>query len=155
MPNTHVSLTGNLTRDPELKFTQKGDAVVNFSVAVNEGPRDNPKTAYYDIACWQSLATNVADTLKKGMRVVVTGVLNHQTWESPQGEKRSKVQITADAVGPDLRFATAHVNVNQKPAVAPAQVGYPDSPQPLDGLEQARQALGGSYEGTAPRGEPF
>jgi single-strand DNA-binding protein len=125
MANSSVHLVGNLTADPILRTTGKGTPVVNFDVAVSEGTKDNQETGFYSITAWDSLAQNVADSLKKGNRVIVSGVLKTGTWTTKDGENRSKVQVTADAVGPDLRWSTASVVGNSRPAVAPAQLGYP------------------------------
>ena len=77
-------------------------------------------TSFFDVICWRDLAENVALTLTKGMRVVVTGRLEHRTWETEEGEHRSKVEITADEVGPSLRFATADVHkVERRGSVSP------------------------------------
>ncbi len=136
MPNTTVALVGNLTRDPELKFTQSGLPVANFSIAVSEGTKDNPKTSFYDVSAWRSLAQNAVDSLHKGLRVVVFGVLDQSNWEDNDGNKRTRVQVTAEALGPDLRFHTAHVQSTSAPQQAQgitqapqqgAPQGYPDS----------------------------
>ena len=144
--STAVHLVGNLTRDPELKFTVKGTAVVNFSIAVNHGPE---KVGYYDVTAWDTLATNVAESLSKGMRCVVFGALDHSTWQTPEGQSRSKVQVVAEAVGPDLRFATANVQRTPK-AVPAAQQQYPTDTEWAE--ERVKQeALGGPNW----REEPF
>jgi single-strand DNA-binding protein len=132
---------GNLTDEPQLRFTNSGLPVVNFTVAVNEGSKEEPRTSFYDVAAWRSLAQNVADTLHKGNRVVVFGTLAQRSWETTEGQKRSKIEVTAEAVGPDLRFATAHVQAvhTNAPAAqaAPQPQGYPDAQgQPRDFREE-------------------
>jgi single-strand DNA-binding protein len=113
MADTFVSITGNLTDDPELRFTQSGTTVVNFRVAVTtrvpdgKGGWQEGETGFYRVTAWRSLAENVADSLTKGARVVILGKLKTSTWETPEGEKRSTVEIQADEVAPSLRFATA------------------------------------------------
>jgi single-strand DNA-binding protein len=111
-----TTITGNLTREPEIRYTREGQATAQLGVAVNRRWQDRAtqewqeSTSFFDVICWRDLAENVALTLSKGMRVVVTGRLEHRTWETEDGEHRSKVEITADEIGPSLRFATADVH---------------------------------------------
>ena len=113
MADTFVSITGNLTDDPELRFTQAGVPVANFRVAVTprvpdgKGGFQDGETSFYRVTAWRSLAENLADSVGKGARVVVVGRLQQTTWETPEGEKRSTIEIQADEVAPSLRFATA------------------------------------------------
>jgi single-strand DNA-binding protein len=112
MADTHVTVTGNLTADPELKYTPNGAAVANFRLAVTarvrdgEGWRDG-ETSFFRINAWRTLGQHVADSLSKGDRAVVVGRLKSRSWETPEGEQRSVVEIDADEVAPSLRFATA------------------------------------------------
>ena len=114
MANT-TTITGNLTREPEIRYTREGQATTQLGVAVNRRWQDRTTqewqeaTSYFDVVCWRELAENAALTLTKGMRVVVTGRLEQRSWENEEGERRSKVEITADEIGPSLRFATADV----------------------------------------------
>ena len=114
MANT-TTITGNLTREPEIRYTREGQATAQLGVAVNRRWQDRTtherqeSTSYFDVICWRDLAENAALSLTKGMRVVVTGRLEQRTWETEEGEHRSKVEITADEVGPSLRYATADV----------------------------------------------
>ena len=111
-----IILVGNLTRDPEIRYTHEGQATTQLGVAVNRRWQDRAtqewqeSTSFFDVICWRDLAENVALSLAKGMRVVVTGRLEQRTWDTEQGEHRSKVEITADEVGASLRFATADVH---------------------------------------------
>jgi single-strand DNA-binding protein len=110
--DTHVTIAGNLTADPELKFTPNGAAVANFRVAVTARVRDgntwrDGDTSFYRVTAWRDLATNLTDSLGKGDRVLVVGQLRMRSWETPEGEQRSVVEVTADEVGPSLRWATA------------------------------------------------
>jgi single-strand DNA-binding protein len=115
MSNT-TTITGNLTREPEIRYTKEGQATTQLGVAVNRRWQDRTTnewqeaTSFFDVICWRDLAENVALSLTKGMRVVVTGRLEHRSWETDDGEHRSKVEIVADEVGPSLRFATADVH---------------------------------------------
>lgn len=101
--STSVSVTGNLTRDPELRFTQGGQAVCSFGIAVNRG-KDKPGE-FFDVTVWEEQAECVAESLTKGDRVMVIGRLSYRTWETDGGDKRSKVEIVAYEVGPSLRWA--------------------------------------------------
>ena len=111
-----ITVVGNITRDPEMRFTPSGVSKVSFGVAVNRSWRNQQtneweeQTSFFNVVCWRELADNVGASLKKGTRVVVTGRLEQRSWETEQGEKRSVVEIVADEVGPSLRFATAEVH---------------------------------------------
>ncbi len=112
MPDTHVTITGNLTADPELKFTANGAAVANFRVAVTSRVREGDAwrdgdTSFYRITAWRDLATNVTDSLGKGDRVVIVGQLRMRSWETPEGDQRTVTEVTAEEVGPSLRWAIA------------------------------------------------
>ena len=119
MDNT-VTIVGNLTADPELRYTSGGAAVVRLSLASNRRwkPRDsdewNEQVSFFDVVAWATLAENSAATLTKGDRVVVTGRLEQSTWTTAEGENRSKVQIVADEIAPSLRWATAQVERNPR-----------------------------------------
>ncbi len=105
-----VTLVGNITRDPELRFTSAGIAVASFGLAWNRKNRDGEESvSFFDVTCWRDLAENVAESLSKGNRVVVYGRLDQQSWENDNGERRSKVEVIADEVAPSLRWATAEV----------------------------------------------
>ncbi len=123
-----VTITGNLTREPEIRYTREGQATAQLGVAVNRGWPDRTtqawqeSTSFFDVICRRDLAENVALSLTKGMRVVVTGRLEQRSWESDEGEHRSKVELTADEIGPSLRFATADVHrTERRSAEAEAQ----------------------------------
>jgi single-strand DNA-binding protein len=115
MADTHVTITGNLTDDPELRFTSTGAPVANFRLAVTarikdgEGWRDGD-TSYFRVNVWRQLAEHVADSLAKGDRAVVIGRLRSRSWETPEGERRSVVEVEADEVAPSLRWAIAKPN---------------------------------------------
>ncbi len=113
--DNNVVIVGNVTRDPELRFTPSGAAVCNFGIAWNQKDRDGNETAhFFDVACWRQLAENVSESLSKGSRVVVYGRLDYRTWEGQGGEKRSKVEIVADEVSPSLRWASAEISRNER-----------------------------------------
>ena len=146
-----VELIGNVTRDPELRFTPNGAAVANFGLAVNRRWR-NQKTneweeqvTFFDVVCWRELAENASESLTKGTRVMVSGRLDQRSWEDPKdGSKRSKVEVVADEIGPSLRWATAQVSKNERreggsgggfdsapPAQEPPAAGYSDDEEPF------------------------
>ena len=104
-----VTLVGNTTRDPELRFTPGGMAVASFGLAVNRKYKEVEEVSFFDVVAYGSLAENVSDSVTKGQRVVVTGRIAQRTWETKEGEKRSKIEAIADEVGPSLRWATAQV----------------------------------------------
>jgi len=125
MADTHVTITGNLTDDPEVTFTGSGQAVCNFRLAVTPRVRDGDSwrdgdTSFFRITAWRQLAEHVGDSLSKGDRVIVQGQLRSRAWETPEGDKRSMVEVTAEEVGPSLRWATAKperaTKANGKPA---------------------------------------
>src|ERR1700728_3522043 len=111
----NTTITGNLTREPEIRYTKEGQATAQLGVAVNRRWQDKTTqewqeaTSFFDRVCCGALAENVALSLSKGMRVVVAGRLEQRSWETDDGEHRSKVEIVADEIGPSLRFATADV----------------------------------------------
>lgn len=116
----HVSIVGNITRDPELRFTPSGQATATFGVAVNRRwqNRQNQEweeaTSFFDVVCWGQLAENAAQSLSKGTRVLVSGRLDQRSWETAEREKRSKIEITADEVAPSLRWATVSITKNER-----------------------------------------
>ena len=109
-----ITITGNLTGDPELKFTPKGDAVASFTVAVSKRVKDGDKwvdgpSSFYRCSIWRQYAENIAESLTKGTRVIVTGEMRQRDYETKEGEKRSVWELQADEVGVALRYATATV----------------------------------------------
>jgi single-strand DNA-binding protein len=146
-----VELVGNITRDPELRFTPSGAAVANFGLAVNRRWRNQQtneweeQVSFFDIVCWRELAENVSESLTKGTRIMVSGRLDQRSWETENGDKRSKVEVVADDIGPSLRWATAQVSRNERregggsgggfdsppPASEPPAGGYSDDEEPF------------------------
>lgn len=113
---TQITMVGNLTADPELRFTQSGAAVASFTVASTPSRYDKAQGKYVDgdalfLRCnvWRQMAENVAESLTRGTRVVVTGRLRQRSFETKEGEKRTVVELEVDEVGPSLRYATAKV----------------------------------------------
>jgi len=115
-----VTLVGNVTRDPELRFTPNGAPVANFGLAVNRRWMNRQtneweeQVSFFDVVAWREMAENVADTLTKGSRTIVTGRLEQRSWETQDGDKRSKVEVVADEIGPSLRWARAEVTRNER-----------------------------------------
>jgi single-strand DNA-binding protein len=120
MAMTAVTIVGNITRDPDLKFTGSGLAMCTFGLAVNNRRKDergewvDGDPSFYDVVCWRQLAENVTESLPKGTSVIVTGKLRQRSWEADDGTKRSKVEVQADHVGPALNWATCEVSRNEK-----------------------------------------
>ena len=118
---TTTTITGNLTRDPEIRYTRDGQATTSLGVAVNrrwqnrESNEWEESTSFFDVVTWRDLAENVALSLTKGSRVLVSGRLEQRSWETDGGERRSKVEIVADDVAASLRFATTDVHRVHRP----------------------------------------
>lgn len=113
---TTLTLVGNLTGDPSLRYTQNGTAVANFTIASTPREFDKQSNEWKDgealfmnATAWKEFAEHVAATLTKGMRVIAQGRLKARTYETKEGEKRTTMELEIDAVGPDLRYATAEV----------------------------------------------
>ncbi len=138
MADNTVTVVGNVTRDPELRFTNSGQATASFGLAVNRRWQNRQtqemeeQVSFFDVVCWREMAENVSESLTKGSRVVVTGRLEQRSWDDKNtGDKRSKIEIVADEVAPSLRWATAQVTRNERrdgdgggrPAPRPAAAG--------------------------------
>jgi len=115
--DTTITIIGNLTNDPELRFTPSGAAVANFTVASTPRMFDRQanewkdgETLFMRCSVWREAAENVAESLLRGMRVLVTGRLKSRSYETKEGEKRTVIELEVDEVGPSLRYATAKVN---------------------------------------------
>jgi single-strand DNA-binding protein len=126
--DNHLTLTGNLTDDPELRFTPGGVAVANFRLAVDQRVWDTDgwkdgESSYFRVNVWRDQAEYVSRSLHKGSRCVVVGRLKSRSWETPEGQRRSAVEVDADEVGMSLRFAP----VAPPPADADAA---PEQPAP-------------------------
>ncbi|MEX0755241.1 MAG: single-stranded DNA-binding protein [Actinomycetota bacterium] len=111
-----LTIVGNLTDDPELRYTPNGAAVAKFRVAVSRRVKDDATgqwkdadTSFFSVNAWRSLGENAAESLTRGTRVVVTGRLLQRSWETQEGDKRTVIEIEADEVAPSLRWATAKV----------------------------------------------
>jgi single-strand DNA-binding protein len=135
-----ITIIGNVTRDPELRYLTSGTALAQLGVAVNRRYMQNnewqEETSFFDVVCWRDLADNVSESISKGDRIIVTGRLEQRSWETQDGDKRSKVEIVADEVGPSLRWATARIEKIRRDGPAGGSTG----------------GGGGNYE--PPRDEP-
>ena len=115
-----ITLVGNITREPELRFTPSGQPKANFGIAVNRRWQNRQTNeweeavSFFNIVAWGSLGENASESLQKGSRVLVTGRLEQRSWETEDGEKRSIVEVVADEIGPSLRWATAQVVKNDR-----------------------------------------
>jgi single-strand DNA-binding protein len=113
---TIITVVGNLTADPELRYTQNGLAVANFTIASTPRTFDRQANDWKDgealflrASCWREFAEHVAGSLTKGARVVATGRLKQRSYETKEGEKRTAIELEVDEIGPSLRYATAQV----------------------------------------------
>ena len=131
MPETFVSLVGNLTDDPEVRFTPQGTTVASFRLAVTARVKDGDgwkdgDTSFFRINAWRDLAEHAADSLSKGDRALVLGRLKTRSWETAEGERRSVVEVEAEEVGPSLKWATAtpqRANGKAKAGTGPSKGG--------------------------------
>ncbi len=144
--SNHITAAGNLTREPEIRYTREGQATVQFGLAVNRRWQDRESreweeaTSFFDVVCWRDLAEHAAMTLAKGMRVLVSGRLEQRHWETELGERRSRVEIVADDIGPSLRFATAEVHRTQR--AAPEHRGPLPTEHEVDGEGEGGEMAG-------------
>jgi len=161
-----VTVVGNVTRDPELRFTSSGQAVASFGLAVNRRwqNRNNEweeSTSFLDVTCWAQMAENVAESVPKGARIIVTGRLDQRSWETQDGDKRSKVEIVADEIGPSLRWATAQVVKNERReggdggGYSGGGGGGSSSSRPAPNEPSGGSSSGGGGGGYDPDEEPF
>ena len=118
---TTITVIGNLTNDPELRFTPSGSAVANFTIASTPRTFDRQSNEWKDgetlflrASVWREMAENVAESLTKGMRVIVSGRLKSRSYETKEGEKRTVIELEVDEIGPSLRYANAKVNRTQR-----------------------------------------
>ena len=118
MADNNVTLVGNLTRDPELRFTQGGKGIASFGLAVNRRYQVNgewqEKVSFFNVVAWDQLGENAAASLTKGTRIIVNGRLEQRDYETQQGEKRTVVEVVADDIGPSLRWARAEIERTQR-----------------------------------------
>ena len=157
----NVTLVGNITRDPELRFTATGQATATFGLAVNRRWQNRQTndweeaTSFFNVVCWREMAENASESLQKGSRVIVTGRLEQRSWEK-EGEKRSVVEVVADEIGPSLRWATAKVEKTERRSGDGPGGGGGGRPAANEPASAAGAARGGGPEtGPAFDEEPF
>jgi single-strand DNA-binding protein len=171
---TVITVVGNLTGDPELRFTPSGAAVANFTIASTPRTFDRQTnewkdgdTLFLNCSIWRQAAENVAESLQKGMRVVAQGRLKARSYETREGEKRTVMELDVDEVGPSLKYATAKVTRvtrgsggggggfgGDDPWASPAGGQGQQAAAPQGGGGQAGGAWGGQQGGGAPQGGP-
>ncbi|MDT0202451.1 single-stranded DNA-binding protein [Nocardioides sp. AE5] len=151
---TEITVVGNLVDDPELRFTPSGAAVTNFRIASTPRTFDRQTNEWKDgealfLQCsvWRQAAENVAESLVKGMRVIVQGRLKARTWETREGEKRTSFEIEVEEVGPSLKFATAKVARAQRSGGGGGGYGGGGN------FGGGQQSQGGGYQGGQSQGQ--
>ncbi|MGH3868091.1 MAG: single-stranded DNA-binding protein [Pseudonocardiaceae bacterium] len=147
---TVITVVGNLTADPELRFTPSGAAVASFTVASTPRTLDRQSGEWKDgealfLRCsiWRQAAENTAESLTRGMRVIVSGRLRQRSYETREGEKRTVMEMEVDEVGPSLRYATAKVNKAVRQGGTSGSFG-PPSDDPWSSAPQAGAPAGSS-----------
>jgi single-strand DNA-binding protein len=155
--DTVITIIGNLTGDPELRFTPSGAAVANFTVASTPRQFDRTsndwkdgETLFMRCSVWRDAAENVAESLQRGTRVLVSGRLKSRSYETKEGEKRTVVEMDVDEVGPSLKYATAKVNRTQR---GTGGGGFNGGGQGNAGQSSGGQG-GGSASGASAQGAP-
>jgi single-strand DNA-binding protein len=142
---TVITVVGNLTSDPELRYTQNGLAVANFTIASTPRTFDRASNDWKDgdalflrASVWREFAEHVAGSLTKGSRVIATGRLRQRSYETKEGEKRTSIELEVDEIGPSLRYATAQITRTSSSREGGGAVGG-----------------GGNRGGSAPADEPW
>jgi single-strand DNA-binding protein len=167
--DTQITVVGNLVDDPELRFTPSGAAVANFRIASTPRTFDRQSNEWKDgealfLSCsvWRQAAENVAESLQKGMRVVVQGNLRSRQYETREGEKRTVFEIQVDEVGPSLRYATAKVTRTQRSGGSSyggqqggGQGGAPADNDPWATPQAGSAPQSGGSGGGAPANDPW
>lgn len=154
---TTITVIGNLTADPELRFTPSGSAVANFTIASTPRTFDRQSNEWKDgdtlflrASIWREAAENVAESLTKGTRVIVSGRLKSRSYDTKEGEKRTVMELEVDEIGPSLRYATARVNRTQGGGSAPTGQGQGNASQ-----RGGPAANGGGQGQSAPSGNGY
>lgn len=156
---TVITVIGNLTSDPELRYTQGGLAVANFTIASTPRNFDRASNDWKDgealflrASVWREFAEHVAGSLTKGSRVIATGRLKQRSYETKEGERRTSLELEIDEIGPSLRYATASVT-RVTASGAPATAGHPAAPN--DGWHQPGPSDANAQGGHFPDETPF
>ena len=150
---TVICVVGNLTADPELRYTQGGLAVANFTIASTPRNFDRASNEWKDgealflrASCWREFAEHVASSLTKGTRVVAQGRLRQRSYETAEGEKRTSLELEVDEIGPSLRYATAQVVRTPRDGGQSA----PQRSEPVAGVSDSWAPPAGDYSGETP-----
>lgn len=133
---TTITVVGTITADPEMRYLPNGTAVCNFTIASNARQfdkaanewKDDPNPLFLRCTAWRQLGENCAETLEKGMRVIAQGHLKMRRYETREGEKRTSTELDVQAIGPDLRWASAKVTKAARGGSGGAQQGYGQQP---------------------------
>ncbi|WP_372699552.1 single-stranded DNA-binding protein [Arthrobacter sp. JSM 101049] len=165
---TVITVIGNLTADPELRFTPSGSAVANFTIASTPRTFDRQtnewkdgETLFLRASVWREAAENVAETLTKGMRVVAQGRLKSRSFETKEGEKRTVMELEVDEIGPSLRYASAKVTRTQRNNAGGGGFGGGNAGGNFGGGNQGGGGFGGGNSGgnnggwNAPADDPW
>jgi single-strand DNA-binding protein len=146
--NNTITIVGNVTREPELRFTANGRSQLTLGVAVNHRYPDRSRpgewveeTSFFNVVCWADLAENVSSSVQKGSRIIVMGRLRQRSWETDNNEKRSVVEVIAEEVGPSLRWATAQISRTERRG--PGESARPEAAAPASAQAGAGVAAGG------------
>ena len=143
MPSNTITIFGNITKDPELRFTQTGQANAKFGVAVNRRWQNRQtqewqeEVSFFDVIAWGQMAENVAESFSKGDRVIVTGRHDQRSWETPEGQKRYAWELVADEIGGSIKYASIAITKNERREYgsdgsgAPAPTRAPFDEEPL------------------------
>jgi single-strand DNA-binding protein len=157
--DTPITVVGNLVADPELRFTPSGQPVATFRVASTPRIRDNATNEWKDgdslfLSCnvWRQAAENVAESLQRGMRVIVTGRLRQRNYETKEGEKRTVYEVEVDDVGPSLRNASAKVNRASRGA---GEGGFGGGNRPSGGGYSGGQGSSGGGSSSSRNEDPW
>jgi single-strand DNA-binding protein len=130
MPDNTITLVGNVTRDPELRYTPSGQANLRLGMAVNRRWQNRQtneweeQVSFFNVVAWASLAENAGESVAKGNRIIVTGRLEQRSYETNDGEKRQVVEVVADEIATSLRWATAQVVRNERRGPDGAGAGF-------------------------------
>jgi single-strand DNA-binding protein len=162
MADNTITLVGNLTREPELRFTNAGQAQARMGIAVNRRWQNRQtgtweeRTSFFNVVAWGELAENVAHSLPKGCRVVITGRLEQREYQPEEGEKRSVIEVIADEVAPSLRWATATVEKTERKGAGEFGDGGARRSAPAEAASGSGSGSGGgSSPGFSDDEEPF
>jgi single-strand DNA-binding protein len=146
----NITVVGNLTRDPELRFTPSGTPVASFGIGVNRGIQNKAtgewtnETSFYKVTAWHKLAENCAESLNKGDRILVAGIPSIESYETKEGTKREVFKIIANVVAPSLEYAICKIEKNEK-----GEFGAGSKGQYMDAGAEEKQG----YQKTAPQGD--